>query len=163
MNGKVTALAGRLSEGIDDLKRAVDRVERLLQRARQTGDDGYLDGVALNLHSFYNGVERLFEDITRTLEEALPTGPNWHQDLLRQMAAELATIRPSVISRDTRDCLDEYRAFRHIVRHVYTFNLRASRIVELSDNLRMCYQMVIEDFARFISYLLEMASDQSTQ
>jgi hypothetical protein len=37
------------------------RIETGWQRVRQSSDDYYLDGVALNLPSFYSGLERIFE------------------------------------------------------------------------------------------------------
>ena len=41
-----------------------------MTKAEETADDGYLDGVALNLHSFYTGLESYFEEIARTIEGA---------------------------------------------------------------------------------------------
>jgi len=79
--------------------------------------------------------------------------------LLRQMVAEVIGIRPAVINRQTRDCLDEYRGFRHMVRHVYSFKLRPSRIKELTDGLRACFDMVAQDIERFQQHLIGMASD----
>jgi hypothetical protein len=43
-----------------------------------------LDGVALNLHSFYSGTERIFELIAANVDDILPKGENWHQALLKQ-------------------------------------------------------------------------------
>lgn len=102
-------LAGRIREALSDLERVVRRAEDLLSKAQQRNDDGYLDGVALNLHGFYAGVERIFEDIARNLDEAVPAGPDWHRDLLLQMSAAIDGVRPAVISPETRFCLDEYR------------------------------------------------------
>ena len=51
------ALAARLSGYLEELAQGVDRVELLTGKAINTGDDGYWDGVALNLHGFYSGVE----------------------------------------------------------------------------------------------------------
>ena len=48
------ALAGRVRQSVTDLARVVDRAEELMRKARQSNDDGYLDGVALNLHGFYD-------------------------------------------------------------------------------------------------------------
>jgi hypothetical protein len=42
------------------------------------------------------------------------------------MAVEIELVRPAVISKETRNTLDEYRGFRHIVRNVYSFNLSAA-------------------------------------
>jgi len=128
-------------------------LDHLLVKAQQTGDDGYLDGVALNLHSFYAGVEAGLEDIGRTIDGALPSGSNWHQNLLQQMTADLGDVRPGVIRRTTRDCLDEYRAFRHLVRNIYTFNLRPGQLVELAGNVQQCYRLVREDLESFIQFL----------
>jgi hypothetical protein len=79
--------------------------------------------VALNLHGFYSGVERLFEMIARHVDRALPSGEGWHQDLLQQMTKGIAERRPAVISPESASMLDEFRRFRHLVRSLYTFNL----------------------------------------
>jgi uncharacterized protein CbrC (UPF0167 family) len=129
----------------------------LMDKTQRTGDDGYLDGVALNLHGFYVGVEKIFEDIARTLEKNIPDGSGWHQDLLLQMTAEISPIRPPVISENTRDCLDEYRGFRHVVRNVYTFNFHASRLQELTKGLQRCYNAVTCDLDEFIKFLRELS------
>ena len=142
-----------------DIEQVVTRAEYLLAQAQRNNDDGYLDGVALNLHGFYAGIERIFEDIARTMEQSMPTGPTWHRDLLLQMAGEARTIRPAVIDTDTRHCLDEYRGFRHLVRNVYTFNLRPSRLRELTTELRDCFtalQRNLDDFGQFLD---ELAAD----
>jgi len=70
----ITALASRIRISLQDVKNSVDRAIELSDKARKSGDDGYWDGVALNLHGFYTGVEHIFEDIARTLENSLPSG-----------------------------------------------------------------------------------------
>jgi hypothetical protein len=149
-------LAGRIQESLSDLERVVNRAEELLDKAQQRNDDGYLDGVALNLHGFYAGAERIFEDIARNLDETVPAGSEWHRDLLLQMSAAIDGLRPAVISQETRFCLDEYRGFRHVVRNIYTFNLRPSRLRELMGNLRACYRALVSDLAGFISFLRDL-------
>ncbi|MFQ5904716.1 MAG: hypothetical protein ACE5JO_13605 [Candidatus Binatia bacterium] len=149
----LAVLAGRIRQALADLERVVRRAEELMEKARRTGDDGYLDGVALNLHGFYMGVERIFEDIAREVDEGTPTGPDWHQSLLLQMSAEIAGIRRPVIGQETRYCLDEYRGFRHVARNVYTFSLHAARLQELTTGLRACYEAVISDLSTFADFL----------
>jgi len=124
-----------------------------LAKANTSGDDDYLDGAALNLHGFYAGIERIFEDIARSLEKTVPDGPEWHQNLLLQMSAEMVSIRPRVISAETRACLEEYRGFRHVVRNVYTFNLRPARLDELVAGLGACFRLVTDDLERFSAFL----------
>ena len=157
MKGRYAALAGRIQQSLVDVERLVSRAERLMNRAQQSGDDGYLDGVALNLHGFYAGLERIFEDIARTVDRAVPSGPDWHQDVLLQMSAEVAATRPPVLSQEARHCLDDYRGFRHVVRNVYTFNLRPRRLQELTEPLRDCFQIVEQDLNGFVAFLQQLA------
>jgi hypothetical protein len=79
------ALAGRIRTGLRDITVCVERVTYLKDKALRSGDDGFWDGVALNLHGFYSGVERIFEDIARTIENSLPSGAEWHSDLLTHL------------------------------------------------------------------------------
>jgi hypothetical protein len=148
-----TALAGRIREYLAELQGVVNRVLQMHEKALLTGDDGYWDAVALNLHSYYTGVEHIFEDIARAVEGSLPSGPGWHLDLLVQMASEVFGQRPAVIRRETRLCLDDYRGFRHIVRNVYAFNIRPARLQELVTGLPECYNLVKGDLMAFTEFL----------
>jgi hypothetical protein len=65
----------------------------------------YLDSVALNLHGFYAGLERLFEMIVGVVDGQMPRGENWHQILLEQVATETPSVRPAVISDEKRRVL----------------------------------------------------------
>jgi hypothetical protein len=148
-----TALAGRIRGYITELDKVVDRSLLLAGKALKSGDDGYWDGVALNLHSFYSGAERIFEDIARTIDGNIPSGAEWHIGLLVQMTSESADRRPAVISNDVRNALDEYRGFRHVVRNVYAFNFRPSRLKELADGLPDCYNSLKTELLGFAQLL----------
>ncbi|MEL7510284.1 MAG: hypothetical protein AAFN42_23375 [Cyanobacteria bacterium J06554_1] len=158
MNADAAALATRLRAELTDLEQIVERAQKLLAKAVERDED-YYDGVALNLHSFYTGAERILEEIAKKIDGSVPDGAGWHKDLLLQMSEELATIRPAVISRSTRYCLDEYRGLRHIVRNVYTFNLRPSRLRELVADLPQCYAALKSDIDMFCRFLNELGMD----
>ncbi len=147
------ALAGRIRLMLTDLEGVIARTQLLLDKYMRTDDDGYLDGVALNLHGYYSGVERIFEDIAIEMGEGTPSGPNWHHELLLQMSAAINETRSPVISPAGRQCLDEYRGFCHVVRNVYTFNLRPTRLVDLTEALPDCYAIFREDIERFVDFL----------
>lgn len=153
MTAATRALVARLRAELQELERVKTRVEELLAKARKTGDRDYLDGVALNLHGFYAGVERMFEMIAREVDESLPAGPEWHRDLLFQMAGEVPGVRPAVVRPQTRRCLDEYRGFRHVVRNVYAFNLHPDRIEALAGGMAVCFRQLSEDLERFCDVL----------
>lgn len=159
-HGKLLALAAKTTADLADVERVVARAELIFDKAVRTSDDAYLDGLAFNLHGFCAGVEHIFEAIARTLDGSVPDDPNWHQSLLRQMAVEIPTIRPPVIDQETYRCLDQYRSFRHLVRNVYTFTLRESRLKELAAELRPCLTAVTHDLARFTQFLYDLAQQE---
>jgi hypothetical protein len=147
------ALASRTQEAMAELNTLIESTQRLSDKAVNTPDEDYWDGVALNLHGFYTAIEQIFEDIARTIDQNVPDSSQWHRDLLLQMSAELKDIRPAVISRETRRCLDQYRGFRHVVRNVYSFTLYPTRMAELVKQLPDCHTAVMVDLKKFASFL----------
>lgn len=129
------------------------------QRAARNADDYYLDGVALNLHGCYGGLERIFELIAAVVDCRKPRGENWHQALLTQMTEEVAGVRPAVISQATFHRLDEYRGFRHVVRNVYTYNFEAAKIQKLVTELPATLEQTRAELLAFASFLEHQAKD----
>ena len=78
---ETSKLAERIRHELVELDTVLQRAETGWQRARRSADDYYLDSVALNLHGFYNGLERIFELIATVIDGDRPTGRNWHQAL----------------------------------------------------------------------------------
>jgi len=113
----------------------------------------YIDSVALNLHSIYSGLERIFELIARHVGEKIPSGELWHRDLLKQMSQEQKDIRPAVISTDSFFCLDEMRRFRHLVRNVYTFNLVPEKVEPIVADLVTSWSKVQAEILAFADFL----------
>jgi hypothetical protein len=148
-------LAERLRVELQALQRVVARTEGAvaLARKRPAEQDYFLGSAALDLHAFYTGVERMLELIASDLDESRPTTPHWHHDLLAQMSLAIPDMRPAVLRAETSAALTEYLEFRHVVRNVYTFNLRPDRVAELVKDLRPTYRLVEADFlgiARFL-------------
>jgi hypothetical protein len=81
-------LTARIRQEMEEIQRVLGRMKEGWERARRSNDDYYLDGVALNLHGFYSGVERIFAQIAETIDGQVPRGENWHQVLLQQMMDE---------------------------------------------------------------------------
>ncbi len=135
-------------------------------KARQMPEeDMYLDGVALNLHGFYSGVERLFELIARRVDHNLPTSQTWHRDLLEQMAHDIPGIRPAVavIDQDRVRALDEFRRFRHLVRNVYTMNLVPEKMTGLLTSLTGLWPSLCAELSAFADFLEDLAQASEEQ
>ena len=106
MNKRGAVLAARINAELREFDILVQRIELGMEKAKTQADDFYLDSVALNLHGFYSGVERLFEKIAGTVDGYLPEGANWHQELLNQMCVEVPGIRPAIVSIELKEKLE---------------------------------------------------------
>jgi len=115
----------------------------------------YLDSVALNLHGFYTGVERLFELIARHIDESVPSDKNWHKNLLKQMSSNYKNYRPAIISQSIFLELDEFRRFRHVVRNIYTTSLAPDRMKTIMNNLPATWKQLKDELHAFADFLLE--------
>lgn len=89
-------LSNRIHLELDELARAVNRAERAILAARQRPEDQdlYVDSAALNLHDFFGGLERIFQQIGTTVDGDLPAGHDWHRQLLYQMQRDMPDLRP---------------------------------------------------------------------
>jgi hypothetical protein len=146
-------LAIRIRQEMEDVEYTVKRAASGMEKARQHQDDMYLDVVALNLHGFYSVIEKVFEKIASRIECSIPSGANWHKELLEQMAKELPGVRPAVISKKTREKLDEYRGFRHIVRNLYTYKFDPKRVERLAFDSPMLLEQLQNELLAFATFL----------
>lgn len=106
-------------------------------------------------------MERIFEAIARQLDPTFPSGERWHHDLLEQMGQEIPGVRPAVLSPESVEKLDEFLAFRHLVRNLYTFNLNPDRLHELLTRLPNAWQTARADIEAFRDLLEQAASDSN--
>ena len=147
-------LQERIGQEWAEARRAARKAQQAFEASRREADPAFLlDSVALNLHGFYNGVERAFEAISRELDGGLPSGQRWHRDLLDQMAYDLRDVRPPVIRPATRDFLEEYMRFRHLIRNLYTWNLDPSLLERRTASLPPTLGALGEDFEAFQRFL----------
>jgi uncharacterized protein YutE (UPF0331/DUF86 family) len=161
MNSALINLAQHIREEMPEIERVIQRAQAAWQRLKLTTDDMYLDSAALNLHGFYEGLERLFDLIALTVDKERPQGAEWHRELLAQMQREMPDIRPAVISEDSRRELDDYRGFRHIVRHVYTFSFDPHRVGELITKITPVFSRVQQELLAFANFLEHHAREES--
>ena len=153
MNPQAAILLARIDTELSELRRVVDRTQQAWDKAVKQDDDFYLDSVALNLHAFYSGLERIFEKLASTIDRDVPTAANWHQELLTQMQTEIPSIRPAIISSQLKEALEDYRGFRHVVRNVYTYHLKPEKLKLLVSNLENTFGLASEELTVFGEFL----------
>lgn len=162
MNQPYIVLASRIRQEIEDVAQTIQRAEAAIDAIEESSKyhNLLLDSAALNLHDFYSGLERIFQHIAAGLDESVPEGRDWHQELLRQMTVELPQIRPAVITVAAFHGLDEYLRFRHVVRNVYAFDFDRQRIQRLVEGVRPCFEQVRTEILAFADILQQLAEDK---
>jgi len=146
-------LANRIRQELTELEYVLARMGEGWERARRSNDDYYLDGVALNLHGFYSGLERIFALIAETIDGSLPQGENWHMLVLQQMTKEKPRVRPAVISETVGKRLNEYRGFRHVVRNVYTYRFDPAKVEKLVRSAPDVFTQLKAELSAFATFL----------
>ena len=92
---------------IQETKKQLDKfVKELENQEIEIYQEALVDAIALNLHGFYTGVERIFQVIANQIDYRKPTGDKWHSELLEQMSVDLPGIRQAVISENVLLILD---------------------------------------------------------
>lgn len=164
MNVRWYTLAQRIRLEMQELDQILATVQHHWERflTAATDQDAFLNSVALNLHSFYNGLERIMELVALEVDGGALGGDAWHTELLRQMTLGLPQVRPALLSMEVSRQLDEYRKFRHVVRHTYTTQLDDLRLKPLVENLPALWAVAREQFLAFAAFLeqLESAADK---
>lgn len=102
------------------------------------------------LHSFYNGLENIFDIIAKNIDESVPTGNKSHQELLHQMASE-NDKRDVVISEELYLKLREYATFRHFYRHAYSFQLKWQKLQPLVENIKEIWKVTKKELQKLLN------------
>ena len=157
MSRPLTTLARRLRDELPELDRTVrEAIDEWRRAALAKRDhDVFIKAVALDLHSFYSGVETLFELIAREVDGTAPSGDSWHVALLQRMGTQVPGIRPAVIGGDTMGALDEIRGFRHRVRNIYASNLDAAKMRVMVSSISVLWPRLMAEISVFADFLEE--------
>ncbi|MDD5672528.1 MAG: hypothetical protein PHC61_00060 [Chitinivibrionales bacterium] len=111
------------------------------------------ESVALKLHNFYTGCERIFKKIADDINGGTPDSFDWHRRLLHSMSLELGSVRPPVISGKTETALTEFLGFRHVVRNIYGFAIDSERLAHLVKKFKGASRLFKKDITGFVKFL----------
>lgn len=158
--------------GLELLKADIREELRKLERLEHTLVDaeakltlppeevGVYDRAAIGyfLHNFYCGCENIFRGIARFFENDL--GPEtWHSDLLKRMKLQVEGYRPAVIDEELYLLLEDFRGFRHVFRHSYSFELDWERERLVARKLHRTAALLREQLKAFLDVLTAMSGD----
>jgi hypothetical protein len=135
------------------IEQLLDIYPDLFTRVQQRPPDLVeITAVASVLHSFYNGLENIFLAIAKGCDHQVPTGAQWHRDLLVQMM-QRTEHRSRVLSAALAQKLRNYLGFRHVYRHSYAFFLEWTELQELVTALPALWMQLKAELALFLATL----------
>ena len=136
---------------INDIDKLFSEYELIFEKIKTATPDLFDMTISGSvLHSFYNGLENIFEIIAKNVDGNVPSGNKSHQELLLQMTTD-TDKRTKVLSEDTYVELRVYATFRHFYRHAYSFQLNWEKMQPLIDNLFIVWNKVKSDLEEFIN------------
>ena len=104
--------------------------------------------VSGGVRNAYNGMEEILKTLAKDIDEYVPVGENWHQDLLDQMAAE-SDMRPAVLGNDLYEQMVILKGFRHVVNHNYGTSLKLDKVKENLEVLQQAYPLFVQAIGSF--------------
>ena len=145
-----------------DLQVELGKLDRLIEGLDSLGpvlgDPLRVDAAALRLQSLYTGIERCLVQISRVLNGGTPDGAEWHRRLLERMG-QTTDQRPAVLAADTIESLQELLRFRHLVRHLYAYELQPEPVERLRLTAKALWPLVQADLERFRGWLVAIRLD----
>ena len=156
---EIREIAAELKAELERLERLENDMERVFREVskQKAFEDVFYESLALKLHNFYTGCERIFQIIASELNCSLPSDYDWHKRLLERMTMQREE-RPAVISKETARFLEEYLAFRHVVRNIYGYELDPQRIDPLLARSKKVFEQFHAEVCQFITWLRNLAS-----
>ncbi|PKM88235.1 MAG: hypothetical protein CVU87_07820 [Firmicutes bacterium HGW-Firmicutes-12] len=122
----------------------------LIEESREREPDLIqLTALASVVHSFYNGIERIFIIVSKRLDNEIPDGKQWHRELVQQITSGTSK-RNAVISESTKEKILPYLAFRHFYRHSYSYVLSWSELRSLINPLEDIWEEVKSELREFL-------------
>lgn len=159
--GELRRLALELRSDLAAMERLCSFAAGVVAPGSPVGDVEPRDqmALALTMHHIYTAIEQALLRVARVYDRTTYAGGDWQRDLPRNMATELPGVRPAVLDLDLVRKLDEYRGFRHVVRHAYDYSLDWDRMRPLLERLPATVAAVTQQMERFLEFV-EACSDE---
>ena len=155
-------LIERISDEHRKIEGTVEKIEERLEKIK-TAPVEYREEIettiAKNLVDCYKGMENIFTRIALDVDLRMPDGSRWHKELLTQMAAPQAEQRPSVISQETFEILEELLAFRHVFNNIYGKELVYQQTERNANQIGELFSCLSEELDVFIADLEKQNND----
>jgi uncharacterized protein YutE (UPF0331/DUF86 family) len=143
--GRLSLLRALIKAQGTEIERIFERIE---ERRRGEGEAN-LESLAYQLHNLYCAFEDLMKIVADFFENHIDDSAHYHSALLWRMKMPIEGVRPALLSETSYKLLESLRAFRHVFRHAYSYELdpkKLALVVEDALKLRGLYQRDIDRF-----------------
>ncbi len=153
-NNGIAAFQARIEKELREIKKVVEYTEEgIAELSQEKPGVIVVSGLASQVHSFYSGLEKIFDLIAEHIDRFEPSSKVWHKELLKQMTLEIQGVRPAVLTKELADVLGDYLEFRHFFRHNYGFDIDWDELKPKAENLKATFDKVEAAFQRFFAFL----------
>ena len=128
----------RVAAQLQEMRRDWDAVRTHAERAARTDpSSGAAEAayVALSLDHAFQAFETMLLRVERALGLPERSGAAWHASLLADASGDLPRVRPVVFPPAVLRDWEGLLRFRHFLRHAYTLDLEAERLIENAARL----------------------------
>ena len=150
-------LIQRISNELIRIEKTIKRIERALEKIDVLPIDAkeFIErALAADLAEVYTGFEKIFERIASEVDKHIPSGSQWHKDLLTQMA-DHSLDRPPVVSEVTHRRLRKLLKYRHIEKNIYGDELIYSNSEKHAKQVSKLFDNVSKELDTFTAFLCE--------
>ena len=144
---RLNLLSATIRAQNEEIERIFDKIE---DRRRGEGE-ATLESLAYQLHNLYCAFEDLLKLVADSFENHIEARAHYHRTLLWRMKIPIEGVRPALLSETSHKLLDSLRAFRHVFRHAYSYELdpkKLALVVEDALKLKGLYQGEIDHFLK---------------
>lgn len=110
------------------------------------------------LSGIYSIFEEIFQKVAKEFESKMEDPTKWNSELLNRMALEIEDVRPALILKKSKECLDELRKSRHVFRFSYAHELDWEKMLIVVKRWQNSSNIVYKDVENFLKYLDRIAS-----
>lgn len=137
----------------DLIDKVIDEILSL-KRNLKNEDPSTLEktAAAAFLSQFYSGIENILKRICKFYEIPLPSGNNWHYELIKKFQITESPL-PILFDKELANLIASYRKFRHVFFHGYGFQLEWDRMQEGIDKVEIVLEAFKRNVIRFLNTL----------
>ncbi|SFH06731.1 hypothetical protein SAMN05660649_03717 [Desulfotomaculum arcticum] len=156
MTPNLILLEVRVRKELFNLEKLVEELKTITRMRELKVNSMRVRACASILHDFYSGIEKIFINVAREIDQTVPKSEGWHRELLEQMTLDIPVKRPAVIGPELAMQIQQYLSFRHRFRNLYGYELEWGKMEGLTSNMESTLQQLKDSVEKFMEVLAQI-------